>query len=172
MKNIRHIILGIAAVTSLGMASALHAQMPGQGPGQGPGAGPMGWHGPQGMPGARGPGANFDLAAMVDARLAKAKTALNITPGAQEEAWNSLAGYVKQQAEAMKKVRTAARAETNTKVPQRLEQHVAMAQLHLDSATTMKSKVLAVYTLLSDEQKAIADKMIGRMHRRMGPPAS
>ena len=170
MKSIRHVVLGIAAVTSLGMASALHAQpVPGQGPP--PGMGPMGMHGPQGMPGARGPGANFDPAAMVDARLARAKAALNIT-AAQEEAWTAFAGFVKKQAEAMKKVRAAAIAETNTKAPDRMDQYVAMAQLHLDNAKAMKSNVIALYAVLTDEQKAIADKLASRQYRRMGPPAN
>lgn len=168
MKSIRHIVLGIAAVTSLGMASALHAQT---GPGPAPGMGPMGMHGPHGMPGARGPGANFDLAAMVDARLAKAKTALNIT-GEQETKWGAFASVVKNQAAAMKKIRTAALAETSSTVPQRLEQHVAMAQLHMDNATAMKLAANELYATLSPEQKAIADQMVGRMHRRMGRPAN
>lgn len=170
MKSIRHIVLGIAAVTSLGMASAASAQ---QGPGQFPptGMGPMGMHGPQGMPGARGPGTNLDMAAMVDARLAKAKVALKIT-GDQETLWNNLSGTVKNQAEAMKGVREAALRETGTTVPKRMVQHIAMAKLHLTHMETLQPHVDALYAKLTDEQKAIADKLLGRMHRRMGPPAN
>jgi hypothetical protein len=169
MKGIRHIVLGIAAVTSLGMASALHAQgvpVPGQVPPPGMG------HGPQGMPGARGPGANFDPAAMADARLAKAKATLNIT-SAQEPAWAAFAGFIKQQADAMKKVRAAAVNDTNAKVPVRMAQHVAMAELHVENAKAMQAKVTDLYNnVLTPEQQAIADKMLGGMHRRMGRPAN
>jgi len=124
-----------------------------------------------GMHGARGPGANFDLAAMVDARLAKGKATLNIT-ATQEGAWNTFAAFVKKQAEAMKAVRAAAIADTNTTVPKRMEQHVAMAQLHLDNAKAMQAQVAALYAVLTPEQQAVADKMLGRMHRRMGRPAN
>ena len=170
MKSTRKIVVGIAAVASLGLAAAVYAQSGpgyGYGPGYGPGAGmgPMGMHAPQGMPGARGPGGNFDPAAMIDARMAYLKTALKIT-GDQEGAWSAFAATVKQQAEAMKAARVAAVQNVNAAVPDRMAQHITMTQLRLDNLKALQPQVTTLYAALSADQKAIADKILGKP--RMG----
>lgn len=168
MNSTRKIIAGIAAIASVGMATALYAQTPGQGPGYGPGAGmgPMGMHAPHGMPGARGPGGNFDPAAMIDARMAYLKSALKIT-SAQEALWNSYSDKIKQQAQAMKAARTAAIQTTTLPAPDRVAQHLTLAQQQLDN---LKNVILPemrnLYDVLSADQKVIADKLLGKP--RMG----
>ena len=175
MKSIKKIVVGIAVVASLGMAATIYAQTPGQGPGFGPGAGPgmgpMGMHGAHGLPGARGPGGNFDLAAMIDARMAYVKTALKIT-SAQEGAWSTFAATVKQQADAMKAARAVAVQNASATVPDRMAQHIAMTQLRLDNLKALQPQVIALYASLSADQKVIADKIIGKPRMGFGRPGA
>lgn len=170
MNSTREIVVGIAAIAALGMATALYAQTPGQGPGYGPGAGmgPMGMHAPHGMPGARGPGGHFDPAAMIDARMAYLKSALKIT-GDQETLWSSYSEKFKQQAQAMKAARTAVTQNTALPAPERMSQHLTLAQQQLDN---MKNVILPemrnLYDALSADQKVIADKLLGKPHMGFG----
>lgn len=172
MSSIRKILIGVATVASLGIVSVTSAQVPGQGPGPGfgPGFGPgagmgPGRHAGPGLAGA--PGANFDPVVMVENRLGYAKTALKIS-GDQEDAWGKLAAAVKAQAGEMKKVRAAALAETKTSAPDRMAQRIALAKLHVANLEALQGPVNDLYGKLTAEQKAVADKLIGRMHRRMG----
>ena len=168
MNSTRKIIAGIAAIASLGVATASFAQAPGYGPG--PGFHPGHGMGPgAGMPGAGMGAPNFDLSAMAEARLARIKAALTIT-AAQEGAWGAFAAIVKQQAEAMKVVRTAAIQEAKTTVPERMAQHILIAQQHVDNMKLLQPKVADLYNMLTADQKAIADKLLGRMHRRHRGP--
>jgi len=175
MKSTRKLVVGIATVASLGIAAvafAVDGPGPGFGPGMGPGMAAMGAaHGPQNMRGAGMGAPNFDMAAMADARLTRIKAALKITTD-QEGPWSALAATVKQQAAAMQAIRTAAIQEAKTTVPERMTQHILIAQHHVDNMKALQPKVTALYDVLSADQKAVADKMLGRMHGRMGPPAN
>lgn len=168
MNSTRKIIAGIAAIASLGMATATFAQAPGYGPG--PGFHPGHGMGPgAGMPGAGMGAANFDMSAMAEARLTKIKAALTITT-AQEDEWGAFAAIAKQQADAMKVVRTAAIQEAKTTVPERLAQHILIAQQHVDNMKLLQPKVADLYNVLTADQKASADKLLGKMHRRHRGP--
>ncbi|MCX7173226.1 MAG: Spy/CpxP family protein refolding chaperone [Proteobacteria bacterium] len=158
MTSTRKIIVGIATVLSLGMAAAVHAQTPGSGPGMGP----------MGVPGARGPGGNFDPAAMLDARMTYLKSALKIT-AAQEPAWNDYTAAVKAQLDAMKAARTAAAQSATLPAPQRMLQHLDLMQQHLVSMRSFVTQdVQKLYSALTPEQQAVADKLLGKPHRGFG----
>ncbi|MFA6314136.1 MAG: Spy/CpxP family protein refolding chaperone [Sterolibacterium sp.] len=171
MTSTRNIVGTIAAVASLGFAAAVYAvDCPAPGSGPGCGMGPMGgMHGQHGMPGARGPGGNFDPAAMLDARMTRLKSALKIT-AAQEPAWNEYSAAVKAQAEAMKAARAAAAAQSATlPAPQRMLQHLDMMQQHLVSMRSFVTQdVQKLYSALTPEQQAIADKVLGKPRRGFG----
>lgn len=171
MNKTRRILIGIATVASLGMAAAAIAQTP-PGPGYGPPPGFQPGHRMGAGAGMPGPGMgmpNFDIAAMAEARLTRSKAALKITPD-QEAAWGAFAAIVKQQAESMKAVRAAAIAEAKTAVPERMAQHILIAQQHVDNMKALQPKLADLYNVLTAEQKAVADKLIGRMHRRHRGP--
>lgn len=170
MNSTKKIAVRIAAVASLGIAAAAFAQgtPPAQGYGPGPG---VGQHGMGPMAGMPGPGmvAPFDPAAMAEARLTRIKATLKIT-GDQEAAWAAFADAVKAQSERMKVVRAAAVREAKSTVPERMAQHIAMAKLHVANMEALQTPVNALYAKLADDQKAIADTLLGRMHqRRRGP---
>lgn len=174
MKSTRNIVVGIAAVASLGIAAAAYAiDGPGPGCGSGPGMGPMGGlHGPHAMHGARGPGGNFDPAALIDARMAYVKSALKITTG-QEAVWNAYSDKVKQQAEAMKAARATAAQAAALPAPERLTQQLALMQQHLDSMKSLVSTEMKnLYDVLTPEQKAVADKVLGKPRRGFGRPGA
>lgn len=164
MKSTRKVILGIAAVASLGIAAAVYAEAgPGFGhgaghcPGAGVGAGPTG----AGGPGARGPAAKFDPAARVDARMAYLKSALKITQE-QEPAWTSYVSQVKQQVDAMHGLRTAAVQNATLSAPERMAQHTALMQQRLASMQTLQGAMQGLYSALTTEQKALADDLLGK----------
>lgn len=170
MTSTRNIVGTIAAVASLGFAAAAYAvDGPAPGYAPGPGMGPMGgMHGPHGMPGARGPGGNFDPAAMLDARMTYLKSALKIT-AAQEPAWNDYSAAVKAQVEAMKTARAAAAQSAALPAPQRMLQHLDLMQQHLVTMRTFVTQdVQKLYSALTPEQQAIADKVLGKPHRGFG----
>lgn len=174
MKSTRNIVVGIAAVASLGIAAAVYAvDGPAPGFGPGPGMGPMGGlHGPHGMHGARGQAGNFDPAALIDARMAYVKSALKITTG-QEAVWNAYSDKVKQQAQAMKAARATAAQAAALPAPERLTQQLAQMQQHLDSMKSLVSTEMKnLYDILTPEQKAVADKVLGKPRRGFGRPGA
>lgn len=177
MTSTRNIVGTIAAVASLGIAAAVYAvDGPAPGFGPGPGMGPMGGmhgpHGMHGMPGARGPGGNFDPAALIDARMAYVKSALKITTG-QEAVWNAYSDKVKQQAQAMKAARATAAQAAALPAPERLTQQLAQMQQHLDSMKSLVSTEMKnLYDILTLEQKAVADKVLGKPRRGFGRPGA
>jgi len=165
LNNTRKMIAGIVAIASLGVASAAYSQAPAPGTGMGPMGG---MYPPQGMPGAAGPGAHFDPAAMLDGRMAYVKSALKIT-SAQEGYWDAYSAKVKEQAQAMKAARTTAAQNAPLAAPDRIAKQLAAMQQTLDN---MNSNVLPamrnLYGSLTAEQKAVADKILGKPGRGFG----
>jgi len=189
MKSTRKLVVGIAAVASLGLAAAAFSQpAPGSGYGPGAGMGPMGMNAGQAMPGAMGPGAmrhgpmgagamgpggNFDPAAMLETRMTYVKSALKITAG-QESYWNAYSEAVKAQVAAMKAAHTAA-TQTQTPpapAPERVAKHLTLMQAHLtDMQTNVLPAMRSLYGSLTDEQKVIADNVLGKPQRGFRKPA-
>jgi len=97
----------------------------------------------------------------VKAKLASLKSQLEITD-AQADVWKGYADAVAGQAKAMKTARRAMEDAMDKDSPvDRLDSHIAGMEAVLDSMKTMKAAVEKLYGALSDEQKKVADDVIG-----------
>jgi Spy/CpxP family protein refolding chaperone len=124
---------------------------PGMGMGMGPGHGRM---------------AGVDPVAMADTRLADMKAQLQIT-AAQESAWQGFVATAKQQALSMQAAR-AQMPESAGTAPDRMALRTQMMQQRTASMATMTNALNALYSVLTPEQKAIADQNFGMAgHRGM-----
>lgn len=100
--------------------------------------------------------------------LAALKAELKITD-AQVKAWDGYAAAVAAAAKVMAEQRKAAMDKGGTAtLPQRLDVHEAMLVSHLEHLRKTKAAANALYVVLSDDQKKIADKAaLGMMHGHM-----
>lgn len=132
--------------------------------GNGPGAG-FGW----GMGGGWGNGGwgggmmgrQPRMGAMVEGRLAYLKGELGITP-AQQAAWDTYEKAVKQRVELMQDLHegmTQTIQEGNA--TERMDARITGMEAMVESMKAMKPATEALYAVLTDEQKAIADDLIG-----------
>ena len=110
-----------------------------------------------------------DPAAMVDRHLADIKAALNIT-AAQEPAWQAFATQAKQQAEAMQTMRGKLQdANANATAPDRMQARTQLLQQRLTGTEAMTKALKHLYTVLSPEQRTIANRRLSMMgEQRMG----
>lgn len=110
-----------------------------------------------------------DSAAMVDRHLADTKAALNIT-AAQEPAWQAFATQAKQQAEAMQTMRGKLQdADANATAPDRMQARTQLLQQRLTGMEAMTKALKHLYTVLSPEQRTIANQRLSMMgEQRMG----
>lgn len=89
--------------------------------------------------------------------LASLKDDLKITE-AQTKAWDDYAAAVKAATKAMIEQRTAMRGKMHdATLPQRLDLHEAMLVSHLEQLRKTKAAANALYAVLTDAQKKIAD---------------
>ncbi|HSD40557.1 MAG TPA: Spy/CpxP family protein refolding chaperone [Burkholderiales bacterium] len=123
----------------------------GPGAGYGPRMGGMGWGGRMG-----GGGGMMNLAA-AEARLEGVKSALKIT-AEQESTWNAYAGVVKAQAETRAKFREQMAATDPAARAELQSQHFAA---NAEAAKSLATARDGLYSVLSAEQKVIADRVIG-----------
>jgi hypothetical protein len=112
------------------------------------------------------------MARRAEQHLAALKTQLKITD-AQTKEWDSYAAAVRDAAKGMSDHFAAMRERMRTAtLQQRLELHEAMLAIHLEQLRKTKQALTALYAVLSDDQKKIADSATmgptGRHHRR-GP---
>ncbi|HEY7610328.1 MAG TPA: Spy/CpxP family protein refolding chaperone [Alphaproteobacteria bacterium] len=100
--------------------------------------------------------------------LAALKAELKITE-AQTKQWDAYAAAVRDAAKAMIEQRKAMMEKAGTAtLPQRLDLHEAMLVSHLEQLRKTKAAATALYAVLSDDQKKIADgAMLGTMRGRM-----
>jgi len=107
----------------------------------------------------------------VDRRLTALKAQLKITD-AQTKAWDGYAGAVRDAAKVMVEQRKAMHEKAaGSTLPQRLDLHEAMMVSHLEHLRKTKTAAAALYAVLTDEQKKIADTaMTGPMRRGMQGP--
>jgi hypothetical protein len=124
------------------------------------GGGPWG----QGFMG-QGPGAMMDrqprIDAMIDGRLAYLKGELDITD-AQTEAWTGYADGVKARIDLMQGMRQSMfdAMQEGTAI-ERMDVRIANMEAMLEALKELKPATEALYAALSDEQKAVADQLIG-----------
>ena len=161
--------LAVAAGFAL-LAGAAYAFPPGAGGCGGPG---MGWGGGPGAMRGYGMGPGFrggaDFAAAADARLADLKSALKITD-AQQSAWDTYAAKVKEQAATMATMRTQMFASAQASPADRLTQHTELMKQRLASLDAVSAAFKNLYSTLSTEQKAIADRSFGPGWHMAGGP--
>ena len=130
------------------------------------GGGPMGpgmmGGGPRGGFGPGTAAAPGDPAAHMEARLAFLKTELKITSD-QEAAWQAYATQAKQQAESMKALRARLPAAAQS-TPEVLDQRAEFAKQRAEHMKALSAATKDLYTVLTPEQKALADQYFGGMH--------
>lgn len=101
------------------------------------------------------------MAAMVDGRLAYLKGELDITD-AQAAAWEGYASAVKARVVLMKGMHESMNdiMQKGT-VTERMDARIAGMEAMLEAMKAMKPATEALYAVLSDEQKKVADELIG-----------
>ncbi|MCT8971849.1 Spy/CpxP family protein refolding chaperone [Microbaculum marinisediminis] len=123
------------------------------------GQGQMGAGGGMGGPGMmRG---QPRMAAMVDGRLAYLKTELGITE-AQADAWNGYAEAIKGRVETMRDMRESMmEAMQKGTAPERMAARIGGMEAMLESMKAVQPATEQLYSALTDDQKGIADQLIG-----------
>lgn len=153
MKRSHKVVLGLVAVLGLGTAAA-YAHNAGGGPcGGGPAAMAPGKMGGRMMPG--------NPVAHLERRLSNFKQALKISPE-QETAWQAFAGEVERQAASMqaphREMGPAPQA-----APDRMSQRTEFMKQRLAGMENVSEAFKKLYSVLTPEQKAIADSHFGHM---------
>jgi len=101
------------------------------------------------------------MAAMVDGRLAYLKGELDITD-AQAAAWEGYASAVKARVDLMKGMHESMfEIMQKGTVAERMDARIAGMEAMLEAMKAMKPATEALYAVLSDEQKKVADDLIG-----------
>jgi len=106
------------------------------------------------------------MAQQVEQRIANLKVRLRITD-AQAAQWDAYAAALREAAKAMgaqrAEMREKARAAT---FPERIALHEVMLASHLEQLRKVKAAAAALYAVLADDQKKLADTaMMGPMMR-------
>lgn len=165
-------VLAIAALTVALGASALSPALGHRGGQTGPGMGMMGGgcatmgkmgHGMMGgaMMGGGKMGEQAGMGAMVAGRLAYLKSELKITDE-QSEAWKSYADAVTSRVETMKGMRqTMMAAMHKGNAVERMEVRISGMEAMLEAMKAVNPATQNLYTVLTDEQKKVADQLIG-----------
>ena len=135
----------------------------GMGPGMmGDGTGP-GMMGRNGMmtPGMMGPGMMMGYGPAMEGQLAYVKAELGITY-AQKEAWDAYTNAIKSRATTMQSIHTAmVQAMQTGSALERMEARTNAMQTMVESMKTIKPATVALYKVLTDEQKKKADLLLG-----------
>lgn len=101
------------------------------------------------------------MAALIDGRLAYLKGELNITD-AQSEAWNGYSNAVKGRVEVMQSVRqTMMNAMQKGSATARMDARIESLEGIVESMKAVKPATEKLYAVLTDEQKKMADQLIG-----------
>jgi hypothetical protein len=101
------------------------------------------------------------MGAMVDGRLAYLKGELNITD-AQSEAWNGYANAVKGRVDVMQGMRQAMMdAMEKGNATGRMDARIKSMEAMVESMKATKPATETLYAVLTDEQKKVADQLIG-----------
>ena len=101
------------------------------------------------------------IGAMVDGRLAYLKGELNITD-AQSEAWNGYANAVKGRVDVMQSMRQAMMdAMQKGSATVRMDARIKSMEAMVESMKATNPAMEKLYAVLTDEQKKVADQLIG-----------
>jgi LTXXQ motif family protein len=101
------------------------------------------------------------IGAMVDGRLAYLKSELNITD-AQSEAWNGYANAVKGRVDVMQSMRQAMMdAMQKGSATVRMDARIKSMEAMVESMKATNPAMEKLYAVLTDEQKKVADQLIG-----------
>lgn len=165
--------LAVAVGLALGLGTAVVVAQPyGMGWGGGMmGGGMMGWGGGPGMMGGYGPGMmhGYGPGMMgwgggygynLEDRLAAQKSALKITPD-QERAWTAYADVAKKQSEAMYAQRDAMWKSAPSSSAERYELHSKFMAQRAKEQETLSAAYKELYSVLTPEQRTIADQGYG-----------
>lgn len=106
----------------------------------------------------------------VEQRIAALHTALKITP-AEEPAWQAVAQTMRDNATALDKLGagTAEQARKGMTALEDMQTYARFAQAHADGAKALIKSFTALYDMMPDEQKKLADKVFQGARRRQGP---
>ena len=152
------------AVPAAAQQPMQHGQMMQQG-GQGmmPGYGMRGpmMDGVDGQMMGWGPMMGNGPATHIEGRLAFLKTELGITE-TQEEAWYVYADAARSSANSMQQMHdTMMAGDRPTTFPERTERHEKMMSAQIEAQRTLREAALPLYHALDDQQKKIADGLMG-----------
>jgi hypothetical protein len=101
------------------------------------------------------------MAALVDGRLAYLKGELNVTD-AQSEPWNGYANAVKGRVDVMQGMRQAMTdAMQKGNATARMDARIKSLEAMVESMKATKPATEKLYAVLTDEQKKVADQLIG-----------
>lgn len=166
MKNVlASMIMGITFVAATSVANAQHEQHVGPGMGMmgmmGGGCATMGMMGQAGWGRGMMMGRQPKMGAMVEGRLAYLKSELDIT-ASQSAAWDAYASAVEARVEAMKGMhQSMSSAMHEGTALERMDARISAMEGMLAAMKELKPATEALYAALSDEQKKIADDLIG-----------
>ncbi len=163
----RSILAATALTLTLGVlvlppALAQMSGQPGSGIGMmGGGCPTMGMMGRGEMGGGGMMGKHARMGAMVAGRLAYLKSELNIT-NAQAEAWDGYADAVNGRVETMRGMRESMMtAMQNGSAVERMEARVSGMEAMVEAMKAVNPAIKTLYTDLTDDQKKVADQLIG-----------
>lgn len=101
------------------------------------------------------------MGAIVDGRLAYLKGELNISD-AQMDAWNGYAEAVKSRVDVMQRMRQGMmEAMQKGRATERMDARIKGMEAMIDALKAAKPATEKLYAVLNDEQKKIADQLIG-----------
>ena len=99
--------------------------------------------------------------ALVAGRLAYLKGELQITEQ-QSEVWNAYAEAVQARVDAMQSMRqTMLQSLQDGSAMERLDARIASMEMMLEAMKAVRPTIQELYATLSDEQKSLADELIG-----------
>jgi len=143
MNTTGKIAFGTIAAISLVVASVAMAHNHGDGHGHG----------------MMGDGMKCDPGARAAERLTTVKEQLNLT-AAQTDAWQAFETAVRNQAESMPKRHREHDAMSHNDMSHNMEEHIAFMEQRLTGMKTILKARNELYSVLTPEQKATADKLL------------
>jgi hypothetical protein len=108
-------------------------------------------------------------AEMVEQRIAALHSALKITP-AEDPAWQAVAQTMRDNAAALDKLaaETAEQSRKGLTALDDMQTYARYAQAHADGAKALVASFTALYDMMPDEQKKLADRVFQSNRRRQG----
>jgi hypothetical protein len=162
MKNVlASMIMGMSIVAATSVAQAQDTDGMGMMGMMGGGCATMGMMGHSGWGRGMMMGRQRNMGAMVEGRLAYLKSELAITAG-QTAAWDAYASAVKARVDAMKDMhQSMMSAMSEGTAVQRMDARISGMEAMLAAMKELKPATEALYAALTDDQKKIADDLIG-----------